>query len=197
MRIGHQFNILNRKKDITNDFLNEYITWHNEKNPDLPMTKNEVVVEITTFFCNFGLVHYEFLKRFFIETLLLEKLKEKSPKIKLGNVPTYGALVKAFRELPNYNVKMDEFFDEGFRNALAHDTWYFEKEGLAYRDMKNEITVIPFPKIPDKIFTISKVYTLITSNYFQDYAPEAVDFWNKHSSEVNKHFPLYGMSELQ
>lgn len=194
-RIGEQFNVLRRKEQITNDFSEEYIKWHNEKAPDLPMTKNECLVEITTLLCSFGLTHYEFLKRFFIETLFLDKLQMET-SVHIGKTPTYGTLIKSFQKLTNYNQKMNELFDVDLRNALAHDSWYLENTGLQYKNFDNKIITISYTELPLKITTIGGAYTFITSNYFKDYFPDIVQLYDGIGSKrINEFFPLYGMNK--
>lgn len=194
-RIGQQFNNLRRKEYITSNHTEEYLKWNSQKTPDYPMTKHECLIEITTLLCSFGLTHYEFLKRFFIETLLLDELSNKTG-IDIGKNPTYGTLVKAFRKLPNYDEKMNIMLDEDLRNALAHDTWYFEGTKMEYRNFKNQIIEISPTKIPQKINTVLIAYTVITTKYFQDFFPEIVEFYDKIGSrKINELFPLYGMNE--
>jgi len=194
-RIGVQFNNIQRKKEITNNYLEEYLKWNTEKASDLPMTKYDCLVELTTLLCSFGLTHYEFLKRFFIETMILDRLGSRTG-IKFSTRVTYGTFVKAFEKLPNFDKRMNEMLDEDFRNALAHDTWYLDENGMKYANFKKEIIAIPFSKIPQKINMIGITYTIITKNYFQDFFPEMVKIYEKvGSKEINKLFPLYGMNE--
>lgn len=194
LRIGAQFNNINRKKEITNNYLDEYLKWNTEKVPDPPMTRFDCLVELTTILCSFALTHYEFLKRFFIESLDLILLFSKT-NMKYYPRPTYGSLVKSFENLPNFDKKMNDMLDEDFRNALAHDTWYFDKDGLRYNNLKQEIITIPFGEIPKKINTIVIIYSVITNNYYQDFFPGIEQQYQKERKEINKLFPLYGMNE--
>ena len=156
------------------------------------MSKEECLTELTTLLCNFGLTHYELLKRFFMETLIRNKLG--TTRIKQNT--TYGTIVKSFELLPNFDIKMREMLDNDLRNALAHDTWYFTENHLMYKNLKNELVQIPFARIPQKINTIIEVYSVITSSYWRDFERDAVRAYNIiGSKKINKIFPLYGMDK--
>ena len=192
LRIGKQFNNLNRKNEIGNNHLEEYLKWHNQKIPnESPMTKFDFFIEINTLFCSFGLTHYEFLKRFFIETLNLKLFRTKT-KSKIKSVPTFGGLVKAFEDLPNFNQEMKDMLDTDFRNALAHDSWYLEDNEMRYMTSKRKLIQIPIAKIPQKINTIVGVYSTITKCYFEEFFPEILNQYADLKNSINDYFPLYG-----
>ena len=194
-RISHQFNTINRKIRITNNHVEDYIKWNSEKTPEHPMTENECFIESVTLFCSFELAHYELLKRFFLEALLLDKLGNKTNKT-INAKSTYGTLVKSFKALPNFDTKMHEMLDEDLRNALAHDTWYFEDNQMRYNNFSNELVKIPITQIPQKFNIILAAYSTITRNYYEDFESDMIKIYKTiGSKKINEGFPLFGMDE--
>ena len=188
-RIGRQFNIISRKRDITNNYLEDYIEWNSKRTSSPPMTKEECLTETTTLLCSFGLTHYELLKRFFIEALDIDKLDIKQ---KNKFAVTYGTIAKSFENLPCFDIKMREMLDTDLRNALAHDTWYFNNDNLVYENLGKELVEIPFAEIPQKTSIIVAVYATITQNYWEEFEQDTMKDYNEIGSQkVNEIFPLY------
>ena len=188
-RMGHQLNILSRKRDILQNHLQEYVKWNSEHTLKPPMTENECLVEFTTLYCNFGLVHYEALKRFFLHTLHIDMLD-------IHPTSTYGAIAQSFKKLSGFDPRMSEMLDNNFRNALAHDTWHIRNSWFMYHIRDDKLVKIPISDIPTKIHAIGAVYVEITEKYTKDFTPGVIqDYEAMGRSEVNKRFPLYGMDE--
>ncbi|MGI0059895.1 MAG: hypothetical protein ACREBJ_09020, partial [Nitrosotalea sp.] len=125
-----QFNNLNRILEIGEHHLENYLKWNNQTVPNMPITKYNYFIELITLLCNHGLASYELLKRFFLETMDLDKLtKISGQQIRLDS--TWGQLSTAISKLPNVSEQITtELFDIAFRNTLAHDSWYLHEGSM-------------------------------------------------------------------
>lgn len=190
-RFRHQLHIIARKEHILENHLKEYTEWYTRKTFTPPVTKAELLIEIITMWSNFGLVHYELLKRFFLNVLDIEKLSTQKHKIKTGS--TYGTIVKSFKLLPDVTSETLEMLDSSLRNALAHDSWYIENNQFTYK-LNKDVVQMTFPTAVQKLKNIGQVYSTIYRCYLQDFAPEAIqDYEAIGQANVNKIFPMYGM----
>lgn len=195
----HQFNNLNRVLQIAEHHLDEYIRWNNQIVPEMQMTKYDYLIEVMTLLCNHGLATYEFLKRFFLETIDLELLNKKTES-RLHRGSMLGTFVEAVAKLPSISSKITEdLFDVGFRNALAHDSWYLHDDAMRYVDpkTKNEV-VFPYSQLHEKIQIIFGFYHVITEQYFETYFPEMVRAYKENIGEImNFIFPMYTTTPRQ
>lgn len=180
-----QFNNLMRKFEVGDNKLEDYINWHNQNIPDPPMSKTDFTLELTT---------YELLKKFFNEVINIEKLNQiTEPRTPLKKTSTLGTFLKSFYKLPNLNTEeLEELFDIGFRNALAHDTWYLDSKGLRYLDM-DKLILIEFSSIERKIKSVYGIYSLIVRWYTENFFPEVMESYDEKT--VNDLFPLYGLGK--
>lgn len=191
IRNHYQLNNLTRRFEIGEHHLENYLKWNNDNIPHMPMTKFDFIVELTTLFTNHGLATYEALKRFFLETIDLEKLNEKTgERIHMGS--TWGHLANAISKLPCVNqIVITDLFDVDFRNALAHDTWYLENASMKYLDMKRNIVTIPFVSLVQKVKTIFGFYSVTTNEYFKGYIPEIIEDYPKIEKILNEVIPIF------
>ena len=186
-----QLNNLIRRFEIGEYHLENYLEWNNAYIPTMPMRKIDYIIELTTLFTNHGLATYESLKRFFLETLDLEKLNEIT-KEKIHSTSTWGSLSRAISKIPCVNQKViTDLFDVDFRNALAHDTWYFEDISMKYLDMKGNVVTVPFKVLVPKIHTIFGFYNFTTNDYFEEYVPELIEQYTKMEEKMNKDIPIF------
>lgn len=187
-----QFNNLNRVLQTAEHHLDDYVQWNNQILPEMQMTRYDYFVEVVTLLCNHGLATYEFLKRFFLETMDLELLNKKTES-RLHKGSMLGAFVESIAKLPNVNNKItDDLFDVGFRNALAHDSWYLHDGSMRYVEpkTKNEI-VYPYPQLHEKIQIIFGFYHVITDQYFKTYFPEMVQMYEDGLGDImDSIFPM-------
>lgn len=191
IRNHRQLNNLVRRFEIGEHHMENYLKWNNEHIPTMPMTKFDYTVELTTLFTNHGLATYEALKRFFLETIELEKLNEIT-KERIHSASTWGSLTRAISRVPCVDQRViTELFDVDFRNALAHDTWYFENNSLKYLDMKKNIVTILFKDLVPKIHTIFGFYVITTQNYFEAYFPELKEQYAQMEADLNKEIPIF------
>ena len=202
IRLGYQFNTLSRKYNIAKNYGIEYLSWINNRTLEPPMTTVDFSIELSTLLCSFGLAHYELLKRFLLEVLDVNKMykacmpKNSTKRSRNQERITYGQLVNLLQECPNFTTEMLEMLDVDLRNALAHDTWYFSNNQIAYMNLRKQTINISFEKFPQKIFIITQAYTTISNCYMKDYESDTVETYNKiGSKEFNKIFPLYGMND--
>lgn len=193
LRNMHQFNNFNRVLQIAEHHLDEYIQWNNQTLPEMQMTQYDYLIEVITLLCNHGLATYEFLKRFFLETIDLELLNKKTGS-NLHKGSMLGDFVKAISKLPNVNNKItDELIDVRFRNALAHDSWYLHDGALRYVETKtkNEI-VYPYQLLHEKIQIIFGLFHIIKDQYFRTYFPEMVmEYEDDLGKLMDFIFPMY------
>lgn len=191
-----QFNNLMKKFEVGDHNLEGYLEWHAKNTPDPPMTRFDFRVELTTLLTNHTLATYEFLKRFFTQVIDLDNLNSKTnSKIKVTS--TLGSILIAISKLSNVNKELtDKFFDIDFRNALAHDSWYLDLDGMRYLDPDNNLTLIPYSNLQEKTSTVFALYTTITNEYFKNYYPEVIQYYENEGGdkEANAIFPLYGMN---
>lgn len=192
-RLRHQLNILARKEHILENHMEEYIAWCNNRTLAPPVTKTELLIETITLWCNYGLVHYELLKRFFLAALNIERLPILNRKITARS--TYGAIVKSFESLPNFTSKMAEVLDSNLRNALAHDSWYVESNQFTYKSKDKHLVRMSFPITVQKLKNIGQAYSTIHQCYLQDFMPEILqDYEEIGQTSVDKVFPIYGIN---
>ena len=192
-RLRHQLNILARKECILENHMEEYIAWCNSKTLAPPVTKAELLIEMITLWCNYGLVHYELLKRFFLAALNVEQLPTLNRKITTRS--THGAIVKSFELLPNFTSKMAEMLDNNLRNALAHDSWYVESNQFTYKSKDKHLIRMSFQVTIQKLKNIGQTYSTIHQCYMQDFMPEILqDYEEIGQTNVDKMFPIYGMN---
>lgn len=191
-----QFNNLMKKFEIGDNSLDSYLEWHAKNTPEPMMTRFDFRIEITTLLSNHSLATYEFLKRFFLQVINLVLLNSKT-KSKIKTTSTLGSILEAVSKLPNINPEsLSKFFDIDFRNALAHDSWYLDLDGMRYLNPDNSLILIPYSKLQEKSSIIIALYSTITSEYFKIYYPEVVQYYEKEGGdeEANFFFPLYGMN---
>ena len=140
----------------------------NAQHVDMGIQREDLFVEFATLFCTTGLAYCEALTRFFNLTLHRDKLGKRVKQ------PTYGSFAHAFKQnLDGFTESMQTMLDVGFRNALAHDSWYFNEivSRFRYPRKKQTDASIPFYRLPMKIIAIIVVYDTITGKYFNDFMP--------------------------
>lgn len=189
----HQFNNLNRILQIAEHHMDEYIQWNNETIPEMKINNYDLFIELLTLLCNHGLATYEILKRFFLETIDLESLNNKT-KSRVKKHSTLGTLVDAICELPNVNEKIkNELFDIGFRNALGHDTWYLEKNLFCYVEPKsNQKITLSLQQAHQRIECIFIFYWAISQNYTKLFFPEVIKEYDEEFKQImDEVFPIY------
>lgn len=106
---------------------------------------------------------YEYLKRFFITYLDLEKLNQITDS-KIKEDSTYGQIISAFEKLDGYNKETTKLFDNPSRNLFAHFDWFmFKEDGVT-----TSKGLINFDDLYDKMVNMNKLYQCITTNHIKD-----------------------------
>ena len=170
-----QFNAHLRKlATLDNDNFCSYMQW-NAQHVDMGIQREDLFVEFATLFCTTGLAYCEALTRFFNLTLHRDKLGKRVKQ------PTYGSFAHAFKQnLDGFTESMQTMLDVDFRNALAHDSWYFNEivSRFRYPRKKQTDASIPFYRLPMKIIAIIVVYDTITGKYFNDFMPNGLQHYD-------------------
>ena len=164
---------LRKLATLDNDNFHSYLQW-NAQHVDMWIQSEDLLVEFATLFCTTGLVYCEALTRFFNLTLHRSRLGKRPEQ------PTYGSIVYAFKQnLGGFTERMQTMLDVDFRNALAHDSWYFNEAISRFRYLRKNQTdaSIPFYRLPMKIISIIVLYDTITGKYFNDFMPNGLQHY--------------------
>lgn len=165
-RIWNDQNILRRKMDIVqNDkVLKKYL----EAITPFGLTEEDFMFDFVRHMASFYLSETEMLKKVFREMLDLKKMKLKS-------TATLGEILEQVAHRCGIRKKeMKQLFNIELRDAIAHDSWYFEDRKFTYKTKGGKKEQWTYKEFGGELISLSVLTEQISLNYIKRFQPEQV-----------------------
>ena len=178
IRIWFDQDILRSKTNIFQnpDILKKYL----ETNATFGITEEIFMFDFVRHMASFYLSEIEMLKKIFRNMLDLKKLN-------LNPTVTLGEMLEAISKRCGIGKKeLKQLFNVEFRDAIAHDSWYFENRKFTYKTKGGKIEQWTIEEFGGELISLSILTEQICLKYLKKFVPDKASEAEKWIEEKTK-----------
>jgi len=139
-----------------------------EVNATFGLTEEIFMFDLVRHMASFYLSEIEMLKKVFRDMINLKKLNLKP-------TATLGEILEAIAKRCGINKKgMKQLFNVEFRDAIAHDSWYFENRLFTYKTKGGKVEQWTIAEFGGELISLSVLTEQICLKYLKMFQPDKV-----------------------
>lgn len=151
-----------------------------DANAAFGLTEEIFMFDLMRHMASFYLSEIEMLKKIFRDMLDLKRLN-------LNPTATLGEMLEALSKRCGINKQsMKQLFNVEFRDALAHDSWYFENRKFTYKTKGGKIEQWTIDEFGGELISLSVLTEQICLKYLKKFEPDKVSEAEKWIKEKTK-----------